>query len=166
MYTSQAENQLIVTDIADVMQDYVSIQMDIDHTRVKAAALVAQNIDIKRIIGKENLLRCVGVDEGSSTGDRDLFDLVIPPLCYYTYSRCLLMFQGAYTDSGYVLEADGTESRNAAKSVAKEMKSIAETFMLEVTEFLEKENPNTVADEKKLTPGIRVFGGKERRASN
>ena len=166
MYTSQTENELIVSDIADVMQDYVSIQLDIDNTKVKAAALVAQKIDIKRIIGKDNILRCMDITQDSSDADKELRDLIIPPLCYYTYSRCLLMFQGTFSDSGYILESDEVEARNAAKSVSKEMKGIAESMMLDVIEFLEKESPGVEIDEKKLTPRIKVFGGKENRASN
>lgn len=165
MYTSQTENQLIVPDIADAMQDYVSIQLDIDSTRVKASALVAQNLDIKRLIGKDNLARLID-NEDPSEADETLKELIIPALCYFTYSRLLLLFQGNYTDSGYVLESDETEARNAAKSVAKEMKGVAESMMIEVMEFLEKESPGDQIDESKLTPRIRVFGGCERRASN
>tara|TARA_R110000744_G_scaffold261287_2_gene376066 strand:- start:1418 stop:1645 length:228 start_codon:yes stop_codon:yes gene_type:complete len=75
------------------------------------------------------------------------------------------MFQGTFTDSGYSVEAEA-ESRNAAKSVASEMKAIGDTFMLSVTEFLETENPNTDADDKLLNSRIRTFGGSENRASN
>lgn len=166
MYSSVTENQLILPDIAAAMQDYVSIQLDIDDTKVKAGALVAQNIDIKRLIGKANLVRLV--KQELTTKDRELKALIIPPLCYFTYSRCLLMFQGILTDSGYVIEGSNeAETRNAAKSVSKEMKGIAETFMQDVMEFLEEESPNDREIKKEnMTPRIRVFGGKENRASN
>lgn len=169
MYTSQLENQLIISDIVDVMTQYVSIQLDIDETRVKAACIVAQNVDIRRLIGKVNLERCQGHEDLDPVpeADANLKELIIPPLCYYTYSRLLLMFQGNYTDSGYTLESEETEARNAAKSVSKEMKGIAATLMEDVLEFLEKENPNDeTVDGAKRTPRVRVFGGKECRASN
>lgn len=51
------ENALISVDIVDLLQDYCAIQLDIDSTKVKAAAHVAQTIDITRIIGATNLER-------------------------------------------------------------------------------------------------------------
>ena len=166
MYNANLENQLIIPDIANAMVDYVSIQLDIDESKVKAACIVAQNIDIKRIIGKDNLERCIGQDTETPSADQELKALIIPPLCYYTYSRLLLMFQGVFTDSGYALESTETEPRNAAKSVSKEMKGIAETLMIEVTDFLKLESPGTEPSSSKLTPRVRIFGGKENRASN
>lgn len=256
MYDIRLENKLISPDIADLMQDYVSIQLDIDNTKIKAASLVAQEMDIKRIIGAVNLKRVIGIDEytdapdqyevtdggnltagapsgtiegtftqvsstGSGTGlslkvtivdkvvtkvisvvsegsgyvigdtvtlqfgvasldnliitinadplsitsAQDLREMLIAPWCYYTYARCLLMFQGTFTDSGYAIESEATD-KDAAKSVSNEMKSIGDSFMLPVVEFLELENPNTVADDQKLTSRIRTFGGQEYRGSN
>ena len=136
MYKANLENRLISSEISDLMQDYVSIQLDIDDTKIRAAALVAQ-----------------------------LYELLIAPWSYYTYARCLTMFQGTFTDSGYSVEAEA-ESRQAAKSVGQEMKAIGDSFMLLVTEYLETEDPNTKADDAKLAPRIRSFGGKENRASN
>lgn len=162
MYSSKLENQLIISDIADIMQDYVSIQLDIDNTKIKAAAIVAQNIDIKRVIGKDNLDRCI---EPSTDDDKDLLELLIPPLCYFTYYRCLKMFQGTFTDSGYTTETEA-EERNTAKSVANEIKSIAETFMLEVVEYLREEDPETEVTTDNNHTRIRVFGGCEARGSN
>lgn len=162
MFNAHLENQLIRSDITDVMQDYVSIQIDIDNTKVKAAALVAQNVDLKRIIKKAGLQRCV---TPVTDADRELLELVIPAWCYFTYYRCLTMFQGTFTDSGYSTESEA-DDRNASKSVANNIKSIAETFMLDVMEFLDKENPNDKIDVRKITPRVRVYGGQERRASN
>lgn len=168
MYSLGLENKLIETEIADIMQDYVSIQIDIDITKIKAAALVAQEIDIKKIIGAVNLNRVIQLDiydDNTVQADKDLRELILAPWCYYTYARCLSMFQGTFTDSGYAIE-EGAASKDDAKSVANEMKGIADSFMLAVVEFLETEDPNTVADDEKLTSRIRTFGGEENRASN
>ncbi len=168
MYDISLENKLISSDIAEIMQDYVSIQLDIDNTKIKAAALVAQEIDITRVITKANIDRVIGLDIYDDTipaADLALRELLLAPWCYYTYARCLTMFQGTFTDSGYVTE-EGAESRNAAKSVGQEMKSIGDSFMEAVVEFLEEEDSETEADSKKLSPRIRVFGGKERFGSN
>ena len=167
MYSANNENQLILPNIDLALQDYVSIQLDIDNTRIKAAALLAQNVDLRRLIGKENVSRLVETfDNELSESDEELLDLIIPSYCYFTYSRLLLTFHGSYTESGYTNE-ELSAVRNEAKSVSKEMKAIAESLMEDAFEFLRKENPNDVeVDESKLTPRIRVFGGCENRASN
>ena len=168
MYSSRNENRLIVTDICSVMQDYVSIQVDIDETKVKAAALIAQDLDITRIIGRENVERCVEPDTGwpeteVGVANQALRELVIPALCYYTYSRLLKGFQGTFTESGLSVEKDSTDT-NVSKSQANEHQSIAEAYLQYAIDFLKAENPNDVkVDVKKLTPSIRVFGGRENR---
>lgn len=166
MYTSRNENKLIFPDIVDLMTQYVALQPDIDETMVKAACLMAQNIDIKRVLGKDNLERLIeqeGVE--FSNEDKELIILIEAPLCYYTYSRLLLSFQGNFTDSGFTTDQLAT-SLNEAKRVSKEMKSVADTYMEEVIEYLKVEDINTVADSTKLSSEIRVFGGKEYRSSN
>lgn len=168
MYNVSLENRLISPDVASIMGDYVSMQMDIDDAKIKAASLVAQEIDISRVITKANLDRVVNLDIYDETipeADLALRELILAPWCYYTYARCLTMFQGTFTDSGYAVETEAL-GINAAKSVAAEMKSIGDTFMLLVTEFLEVENPNTDADDRKLSSRVRTFGGKENRSSN
>lgn len=163
MYDSNLENQLISLDIADILQDYVSIQMDIDHTKIKASAYTAQRIDIQRVIGKDNVDRC---SDPQTDADQALRDLVIPAWCYYTYSRALKMHQGNLTDSGYMIEPEATD-KNVAKSVAVEHSSIADVFMQDVIAFLEEESTESGQEmEDKLSPKIRVFGGCEQRASN
>ena len=162
MYSSDLENQLIIVDIADALRDYCSIQLDIDDTKVKAAAIIAQKIDISRVIGVANVQRCI---TPATQEDENLKLLVIPPLCYFTYSRLLTTFQGTMTDSGYATEA-GANEKDTAKSVALDIKAIAETFLTDVIDFLKLEDPNSEADGNKLTPRIRVFGGEERRGSN
>ena len=82
------------------------------------------------------------------------------------------MFHTTFTDSGLITSADdGAEQRNAAKSLSKEVKGVAESFMIDVFEFLEEEADNdpTITDTSKpenLTPSIRVSGGREFRGSN
>ncbi|AGH56722.1 structural protein [Cellulophaga phage phi19:2] len=166
MYKAVTENQLIISDIASVMSDYTSIQIDIDERKVKAAALVAQRIDIKRLVNQSVLDRLIDVGQEYSDTDQQLLELIIPPLCYYTYYRCLLMFQGTFTDSGYVYESEA-ESRNAAKSVANQMKSIGDDFMLEVEKFLNAEKPSSDDNiSRKVSSNVRVFGGEEFRGNN
>lgn len=161
MFTAAQENNLIVVDIVDTMTQYVSLQPDVDETKVKASALVAQNIDIKRVIGETNLQRCI---DGTDETDLALKELVIPALCYFTYARLLRMFSGVMTDSGYEVDVESTD-RATAKEVMKEHQAIAEEYMLDVITFLEDESDEDV-DSTKLTPRIRPFGGKENRASN
>ena len=162
MYSSNLENQLIVIDIADALRDYCSIQLDLDDTKVKAASIIAQRLDIGRVIGNDNILRCI---EPATREDEALRELVIPALCYFTYSRLLTLFQGTLTESGYSTEP-GADEKNMAKSVATDIKTVGEAFLTDVVDFLKAENPNTGADEARLTPRVRVFGGEERRGSN
>lgn len=164
MFNVDLENSLIIVDIVDVMQDYVSIQPDIDETKVKAASIVAQKIDIKRLIGADNVARCV--DPAKDSEDEKLRTLLVPAISYFTYSRLLKMFPGVFTDSGYTFDSEASDI-NVTRTTANQMASIAEAFMESVFDFLEAE---TTDDENvvksNLTPRIRVFGGKEHRGSN
>ena len=163
MQNVNLENQLILVDIADAMLDYVGLQPDIDETKVKAAEIQAQKIDIQRLIGKANVQRCI---EPLTAEDESLKELIIPPLCYFTYARLLRGFQGTFTESGYTNE-ELAENRNTAKSVANDQAAIAETFMQDVLEFLEAETPTDEnVKSESVNPRIRTFGGKESRASN
>lgn len=162
MYNSSNENMLIDVDIVNIMEDYTSIQVDIDETKVKAAALAAQRSFIKPIIGKVNLKRCV---EPTTEADEDLKELIIVPWCYYTYYQCLTMFQGTFTDSGYIVEGDANTAV-LAKNQANNIKAIGDTAMQDVLDFLEEENPNDDSIVEDLVPRIRVMGGKEKRGSN
>lgn len=163
MQSANLENSLILVDIADAMLDYVSIQPDIDETKVKAASLMAQKMDIQRLIGKTNLERCINPQ---TEADDNLKDLIIPALCYFTQARLLKAFPGTFTESGYTKE-ELAENENTAKKVALEMSAAGETFMQDVFEFLETESPNDEnVKEENLTPRIRVIGGKESFGSN
>ena len=168
MYDSNLENSLIIVDIVNKMVDYVSVQPDLDESKAKSAEIVAQRLDLARLIGKDNVSRCVEVPQGTElTGaDLELRNLVIPPLVYFTYARLLKMFQGTFTDSGFALEV-GAEDRGNSKSAAAEMNSIAETFMEDVFDFLESEDPSDEnVKPENITPRVRRFGGKESRSSN
>ena len=176
MYSGLNENELILPNIVDALHDYCSIQLDIDETKCKSAQLLAQSIDIKRVIGETNLQRCIEDPTGDNPmtdADKQLRALIIPPLCWYTYSRLLLLFHTTFTDSGLVsAQDDGAEARNAAKGLSNECKSVAESMMLDVIEFLEEEADEDPTidteefDKGKLTPSIRVMGGREWRGSN
>lgn len=164
MHNVDLENSLIIVDIVDVMQDYVSLQPNIDETKVKAASIVAQKIDIKRLIGATNVSRCV--DPAADSEDEKLRTLLLPVISYFTYSRLLKMFPGTFTDSGYIYDSE-TADVNVTRTTASQMASIAEAFMEDVYEFLEAETDNDEeVSREKLTPRIRVFGGEEHRSSN
>lgn len=156
------ENALIDSNIKDIMIDYVSIQIDIDEQKIKAAALVAQNINLKKIIGADNLLRLI---DPQDEADQELLDLCIPAWCYLTYFRSLTMFQGTLTDSGYVVDAEADE-KNSAKSVANEMKAIGETLLEDAVAFLNDELSDDEEIIQPITSNVRTFGGIENRASN
>lgn len=161
MYNARLENQLMIVGIVDAMQDYCSIQVNIDESKVKAAALIAQKIDLKRTL-KDDLNRCL---DPQTEADLELKELVIPALCYFTYSRCLRLFQGVLTDGGFLIEGEAAD-KNIARAVANEMSAVAESFLQEAIDFLKLENPNTEVTEATMTPQVRVFGGEEWRASN
>ena len=155
------ENSLISVDIVDLLQDYTSLQLDMDSTKVKAAAIISQRVDIARIIGNDNLER---VKEPETDADDELRELVIPARCYYTYARSLRMFNGTLTDSGYVVSEDAQNSAKIAEKDAEETYSVAEIYMKDVIDFINKENESSgeeSIDESVMTPKIRVFGGNE-----
>lgn len=162
MYSAANENTLIIVDIVDTMVEYTSIQPDIDENKMKAAEKVAQQLDIGRVIGAANVSRCI---EPQDEDDDKLRELIIPPLCYFTYMRALKMFQGVLTDGGYTTETEASDL-NSAKSQANNFQSIAEAFMEPVMEFLNGESNTDVVPLEEPTPRIRVFGGEENRASN
>jgi hypothetical protein len=165
MFDAVRENNLIVIDPVDTMLDYTSLQPDIDSTKIKAAWSIAQDIDVTRVVGKKYV--DIAKDPINDIED-GVKDLMIKALCYYTYHRCLTMFQGTLTDSGY-MQDEGTADRNSAKSVANEVKSVGDEYMADLITYIsdnfpKEENENEMKE--KLQPRIRVFGGKEMRGSN
>lgn len=158
------ENNLIIPDIADRMQDYVPVQLDIDETKVKAAAYIAQTVDLLRVITQANLDR---VKNPQNSEDDALKEAIIPALCFFTHSRCLKMFNGTLTDSGYIVSEDAERAVKIAKEDADESYSVAEVFLTKVLDILDGESETDVnIDRSVMTPKIRVFGGAECKGSN
>lgn len=151
---------LMVDSIVDSLVAYTSVQPDLDPRKANAAAEIAQKLDVGRIIGKENLDRCINpLTEADST----LLALVLPAFCFFTYSRLLRMFPGTFTDGGYIIEADSSD-KSVTKTVSNEHSSIAEAYLQDAMDFLKLETPNgTEVKYEKMTPRIRVFGGGENR---
>jgi hypothetical protein len=169
MYNPDNTKKLIVVNIAQTLIDYCSIQPDIDESKIQTAELIAQNMDLKRLIGKENVDRCIdpiNLLTPPPQSDIDLRELVIPVICNFTYSRLLRMFPGTFTDAGYIIEKDASD-KGVTANVSNEYKAIAETFMEDVFAFLKAEDPQDKEVKKEsLTPSIRTFGGREFRGSN
>lgn len=161
MYSANLENELIVVDIISTLADWASIQLDIDETKVKSAAIVAQRVDLKRIL-KDDLARC---KDPQTEADEELRELVVPALCYYTYARCLSMNRGVLTDGGYAIE-EGSADREDVKATVNEIRSIGAVFLNSAVEFLQEEDPETEVSDEGIVTGVRVFGGEENRASN
>lgn len=163
MYNSQNELSLLLPDIADRMADYVGIQLDVDDTRVKAACLVAQDLDISFVITDANWNRCFDEVDGGTNADYSeaLYDLIIPVVCFFTYSRLVAMMQGNYTDSGMSVE-EGALSINEAKAAAKQYRAIGEAYLGKVVKWLEAENSSTEATMEKSVLRVRSYGGQER----
>jgi hypothetical protein len=163
MNSIELENSLISPDVCDLMQDRISVQLDIDQTRVKAAAHIAQTVDLSRVIGVANVQRCINPQ---SDADDTLKALVIPAWLFYTNARMLRMFNGTLTDSGYVVSEEAS-SKQASKD-ADESYSVAEVYLELALDFLDAETPTASddIDRTTLTPKIRVFGGQENRGSN
>lgn len=168
-YNPDNLKKLVAVDIAQVMIDYCSIQPDIDYSKLQAAELVAQKMDLERLITKANVARCMDPnyrDTPPSSADLELRELVLIPLAYYTYARALEMFAGTLTDSGYSIEP-GASTKGEAGNTANAYKATAVTFMEDVLDFLKAETPTIQKpDIKKKVPSIRTFGGQENRASN
>lgn len=162
MYNPELELSLLLPDIADRLSDYVGIQLDVDDTRIKAACLVAQDLDIKFVITNDNWDRCF--EDTNENEDveysEDLYKLVIPALCYFTYSRLVSMMQGSYSDSGMSVEA-GALSIGEAKSASKQYRAIGETYLGKVVDWLEGEDTTTEATMDKSILRVRAFGGSE-----
>ena len=165
MNSISLENSLISPDVVDLMQDRISVQLDIDQTRVKAAAHIAQTVDLARVIGRANVERCINP---ATDADDTLKELVIPAWLFYTNARMLKMFNGTLTDSGYVVSEDAERGAKQAAKDSEESYSVAEVYLELALDFLDSETPETSddIDRTTLTPKINVFGGQENRASN
>lgn len=161
MYSANLENGLIIVDILDTMRTLTSIQYDMDDQVLKAAQKIVIDLELKKYISKENILRCVDQDEYNvSDADLALKELITPPLCHFTYARLLTSFQGSISDSGYMTEEEA-KSRNEAKNAATEARFLGSEYMKLVVEFLEEENPTT--EEVENPTNTLIFGGSEGR---
>lgn len=160
MYSVDNENNLISADIVNLMLDYCSLQPDIDETKVKAAAGVAQRVNLKRLLDKEYKTVIERCQEPQNEADDNLYKLIIPVWCYYTMSRLLTMFPGTVTDAGLHMDKEATDAKEA-KALAIVYDGIAESHMTDVFDFLKEEKPNNETKPENLTPRIRVFGGVE-----
>ena len=168
MYSIALEDRLILPDVRDVMADVASLQLDMDDQKIKGIALVAQDLDLKRILnsnGEDNLSRCINPQTDE---DDTLRDLVIMPWIYYTYARCLKMTTGALTEAGCVVEKTVLDSKELIDEAYNTYYSIADAYMAGVIDHLndETETDVDVVAEDVLVPRIRVFGGEENRSSN
>lgn len=169
MYNPNLVKKLIIVDIAQSLIDYCSIQPDIDESKIQAAELTVQMVDLKRLIGQDNVTRCidpVSLITPPPQADIDLRELILPAVAFFTYAKLLKLYPGTFTDSGYIIEKEASD-RNVTTQVSNDYYAIAESFMDEVFKFLETETPNnTVIKPEDMTPSIRVFGGEEFRATN
>lgn len=163
MYNPNLEEALLLPDIADRLTDYVGIQLDIEPTRVKASCLVAQDLDVKFVIGDDNWDRCFDDTNGNNsvTYSEELYNLVIPALCFFTYARLVSMMQGSVSDSGMAVE-EGALSIDEAKSASKQYRAIGETYLGKVVDWLKDEDGGTEATMTKSISRVRRFGGEER----
>lgn len=162
MYSTSNTDKLIVINIAQAMIDYTSIQPDINDTKIQAALLMAQNLDLKKLIGQANIIRCYESTLGAaSDADKALRELLLAPLAYFTFSRMLKMFPGTLTDGGYHVDKEGSD-KNVTTQTANEYYAVGTEFMDDVFDFLKAESPTDQnVKPENVTPSIRVFGGEE-----
>jgi hypothetical protein len=155
------QNRIIIEDIVSAMVEWCSIQPDIDEAKVKAANVVAQKMDIESVIGSLNIDRCLNLTPTSEEKDINLKELLIPVICFYTFSRLLKLFPGTFTDSGYIVEA-GASDKNITRHTANDFSDTAKVFLQDVLEFLALENPQ---NEQEIASNVKkrvfVIGGQE-----
>lgn len=163
MYNSSNEVKLLLPDISDRLIDYVGIQPDIDDTRVKAACLVAQDLDVKKPLGSDNWDKCYEDTNGNEDVeyDSDLFDLIVPALCFFTYARLLNMMQLNVTNGGAMVEEEAL-SIGEVRAASKQYRAIGEAYLQEAVEYLQDDDPDTEATMDKSVLRVRSFGGRER----
>jgi len=161
MYSIDLENSLISPDIVNLMSERCSVQLDIDQTRIKSAAIVAQDIDLEEVLTKAQIERA---RNPQNEEDDELLELIIPAWCFYTYSRCLSMNVGSFTDSGFVIEKDVLDAEEILWRTKKDAIVTATVYMDKVIEFLETET--TSLDLPEVPLRIRTMGGQEHRGSN
>ena len=149
-------DNLIASNVADLLQDLVNIQADIDDLKIRASARIIQRTRIQTIIGKDNLNRCITPLDAD---DRELRDLILIPYCLYAYAELLTTSLGTYTNGAYVVEESAMDKASVRATVDAHLKN-AEIFMSDVIAFL-KEDETIDADTKATKPRIRIIGGEE-----
>ena len=155
------QNRIILEEIVDFMVLWCSIQPDIDEAKVKAANVVAQKMDIESVIGAANIDRCLDITVSSPEADIQLKELLIPVICFYTFSRLLKLFPGTFTDSGYIVEA-GASEKNITRHTANDFSDTAKVFLQDVLAFLALESPeNEIEIASNVKKRVVTFGGKE-----
>lgn len=164
MFDPRNENRIITHDVVQTLRDYVGVQPDINEQKIKAGWLIAQDLDVMRVIGIDPIKRCL---EPKNDADEMLKFIVLQACSFFCYARLLKMFQGMLTEGGFHIEKEATD-RNTAKSTASEFEATGASYLKAVISFLEDENPKLKEKDldAKLTPTVRVFGGREYRASN
>jgi len=155
------QNRIIIEDIVPAMIEWCSIQPDIDEAKVRAANVVAQKMDLESVIGATNIDRCVGLTISSPAQDIALKELLIPVICFYTFSRLLKLFPGTFTDSGYIVES-GASDKNITRHTANDFSDTAKVFLQDVLDFLAVESPqNEIEIALNVKKRVRVIGGQE-----
>lgn len=164
MFSSDNENDLIVTDVVQTLLDCVGIQQDINDVKCKASWLLAQEIDAERVLNEDVFARC---REPQNDADNKLKRLVLKMLSFYTYSRLLKGNQGTFTDGGYQIEKEATDGKTTL-ATANYHYSVADVYLTKVLDFLKLETPDLDQTQvkAKMVPRIRKFGGRESRGSN
>jgi hypothetical protein len=153
--------RIIIEDIIPAMISWCSIQPDIDEAKVRAANIVAQKMDIEAVIGAANIDRCVDQTISSPAADIQLKELLIPVICFFTFSRLLKLFPGTFTDSGYIVE-QGASDKNITRHTANDYSDTATVFLQDVLDFLKVENPEAAVErEQNVVKRVMVIGGKE-----
>lgn len=155
------EIKVIIPDILPEMMKWCSIQPDIDETKLRAANVIAQRLDIKEVIGQVNIDRCIDLTEESPEKDLKLRSLLAPAICFFTYSRLLKLFPGTFTDSGYTIDKEASD-KNVTRHTANDYSDTAVVFLKDALDYLALENPTSAnAMEKKVFKRIRTIGGRE-----
>ncbi len=76
MNDANLEAELIIDDIVSCLVDYCSTQPDLDSAKAQSALLVAQRLDLTRLIGKANVVRRAKALSGDG-GNAEILEQVL-----------------------------------------------------------------------------------------